>query len=397
MSESGDSRLEAGVIGLLRPDGSVALRAVRPPGQAPPALFEERQADERAALLTALGAPDEIVRARLAALGRGYAWHAGDDEQTRASADALREALSGLRALGSLAASPLLPESAANIAALLADELDEPDEVLVHEGQALVGVALARAGRRVTVWTRDVGVAALARTHDLALVDHDPLAPLPEALRARFALALVDTLPADGQTAALLARANACVRPEGRVVALTHSMRRAHVERVVEAAGLQPLRPLHEVAVRLLAGFCPAEFVWDELVLRRAAEPPFAADAEISPAAARDLEPGERTQGCVEVQALDPKALTPERLDRALDSFVNDAGLKPLHRAAHDDERAPTRYLALDGGGHVALTAWRDTGRIAVDVFPWAPGLLARLCSALLFELPRAEEEVPLG
>src|SRR5690606_33283619 len=114
--------------------------------------------------------------------------------------------------------------------ALRVGRLAEGD-VLVHGGQLLVGVALALRGRAVTVWTDDEADLDLARALaqeglPLDAREADVLAPLPQELRGRFPLALVDTLAAHQRETALLSRALAAVKERGLVVALVHSMRR---------------------------------------------------------------------------------------------------------------------------------------------------------------------------
>jgi hypothetical protein len=396
------SELPEGTWALLQADGGVSLRRTAAPPAAPADAPLERPASERESLLAALlRAPDPVVRERLYAVGRGFSWHTGGDEQTAALTDTLRDDLAQTRVFGSLDASPLLPECAANIAHRLAPRLADGDEVLAHEGQALVALALARRGHRAALWTQDEGVRAfvnkLPDDVPLTLVDADVLAPLDGEMRARFALVLIDTLHDDAGTTALLSRAHHALADGGHVVALAHPMRRELLAKSAAQAGLALSEPFDEIAVRLLAGFSPAEFVWDERVLAAAGEPAVAPDDTLTRAGARDLDATERKHGCVEVLALAAEGMSAARVDRAIETFARADGA-PVHTDGHDEDGVQhVRHLALARGGHAAITVHVQEGRAAVDVFPWSPARLARLCAALLCELPRAAEEVPLG
>lgn len=391
-----------GTWGLLHEDGALSLRRAETPPGTPADEPEERAPAERDELLRALlAAPDPVLRDRLVALGRGFSWHAAGDGETAALIDTLRDDLARLRVFGSLLASPLLPESAANVARQLEPLLADGGEVLAHEGQALIGLALARRGHPVTLWTRDAALAAFVGTLPSLPLDVHPasaLTPLPDALRGRFTLALCDTLFDAEGLALLLSRARHALAAEGRVVALGHPMQRGRLLKTAAAAGLALERPLDEIAVRLLCGFAPAEFVWDERVLAPSGEPQVLADATLTAAGGRDLDPTERKHGCVEVLSLAPEGITTERVDRAVALFARgEARAKVTSEGFDDDGVQHVRHLALGGGGHAALTVQTAEGRAAVDVFPWSPAVLARLCAALLTELPRAGEEVPLG
>jgi hypothetical protein len=393
--------LPEGSWALLHEGGEVSLRRCAAPPHAPIDEPEERPASERDAVLAALLArPDPVVRDRLVAIGRGFSWHAAGCGETAARIDALRDDLARAPVFGSLLSSPLLPESAANVARQLEPWI-EGGEVLVHEGQALVGVALARAGHAVTLWTRDPALAAFTASRDdltLPVVADSPLEPLGGDRQRRFSLVLVDTLHDDDGLALLLSRAHHALRDGGRVVALGHPMQRDRLQTAATTAGLALAQPLDEIAVRLLCGFSPAEFVWDERVFERAGEPDIAADKTLRASAARDLDPTERKHGCVEVLALAADGMASERLDRALSLFAASERTPPLGTCAFDEpSEQHVRHVALGAGGHAALTVRPGEGRCAVDVFPWSPARLLRLCAALLTELPRAAEEVPLG
>jgi len=401
------SGLPEGTWALLRPDGTTSLRQTAAPPGAPPDVqgehgHGERGPEDRGAIVAALtDAPDAIVRRRLVALGRGFAWHAGGDEAIASQIDTLRDDLASLRAFGSLLACPLLPESAVNIAHQLARDLPEGTAVLAHEGQAFVGLALARLGHHVTLWTDDEPLLALAArlANDLPLqAVTSPLAtPLAERLVGQHALVLVDTLREERGTSALLCRAQHAVAAGGRVVALSHPMRRAHTEACAAQAGLALDVPLDEIGVRLLCGFSPAEFVWDERIFVVSGTPAVALADDVSEREGRELDPRERKHGCVEVLALAEQGLTAARVDRAVALFASADG-EPLATDGFDEEGVQhVRHLALGQGAHAAFTVRVQDGHAAVDLFPWSPARLLRLCAALLTELPRAAEEVPLG
>lgn len=398
-------RLPDGCFCLLERDGGVALRgaltADLDEGERAAALQLSRGAPspvESALPVVATDAPDALLRARLDALGRGFAWHLAGLEEGPRLCERVREVALRARAFGSLTSLPLLPESAAGVALRVAPLADGP--LLVHGGQLLAGVALALLGRAVTVWTSDEADLALSR----ALADEglpvsaraaDVLAPLDEDLRGHFALALVDTLAAHQQETALLSRALSAVNEGGLVVALVHSMRRPLTRRLVAELPVTTRDPLHEVAVRLHPGFAPAEFSWDEWVLEKTGEPAVAADHALSTAGACDLDPTEPAHGCVEVQGLLPGGITPERLDRALARFASEPAHAPLGSGGHDDDTHLRRYLALPAGGQAAVSVDRAAGVAAIDLSPWSPAPLAALVSALLVELPRADGKEP--
>jgi hypothetical protein len=391
------TRLDDGIYALLSPSGPARLgQTAAPPASTSP-LGEPLDGGD---IAPTTEAADPVVLARLETLGRGFAWHLGDDEARQKAATQARADAASMKSFGSLLACPILPESAAHIAHRLAP-LADGGEVLAFDHQAAVALALARGGTKVTLRTADETLAKAME--DMAARDALELAvsrggvheAFPEELRARFRLALVDTLAVEGAVALALCRAMSALGDGGRVVSLVHSMRREWMRRTLEELPLTVQTPLHEVAVRLHPGWCLDAFLWDEWILAPEGDAPVAADKRLSRAGAEDLEPSERKPGCLEVVGLDPAGLSGAALDAALDLAFADEGREPLKRHAHDDDAGLRRFAALDDGGLLALSARDDV--VSLDLFPWSPALLARVVGALVTCLPRAAEEVPVG
>ncbi len=251
------------------------------------ALFARLGAQGFAA--SGLSAVDPEVQARLAFLGRGFAWTLSSHDEGPRLAEVLRRAHARRKVfVQAFGQTPCLPESAARRCLVVNEHLPKGARVLLLGDDDLVGLGLSLLGYDVTSVDIDpLLVSFLARVsaaEGLPLTARvlDLLAPLPRDDVGAFDAVLTDPMSYESCMLAFVSRALCLVRPGGLVFSCVNPVGRDTWRRVL------PRLPARVVETRaLLSAYYYDRYIENayrsDLVTleRTAGEPAFAPGEQI--------------------------------------------------------------------------------------------------------------------
>jgi hypothetical protein len=339
---------------------------------------------------------DAVVEERLAAIGAPFAWHLDHARNGPRLATELRR-VHARRKLSSLAfgQASCMPESGVARCLALTRAVGPRRRVLLVGDDDFLSVVLARLGHRVTVVEVDPLLVAFLRgvtaelSLDVEVREQDVLQPFPADLVGQFDAVMTDPMTHEPCLLAFVTRAVQALRPDGTLGCCVHPLGRALFEDVVGRMPLHLARCLAELSAYYYEGYVDNPYRSDlYLLTRTAGEPPWG-PGETLPF--DDIITGafkRRMHGHTDIQAPPWRKPNSSAIRDAVLSYVEHARVPVTSRHDVETEAAAHLYLALGGGGHIALAWDKQRGVLSYDVYPFTLRAEAGLAAAFLRVIP---------